>query len=302
MLSTFGLLLSLGAGLGAEPGWIADRRTGCQVWNPNPRPNESVTWAGACANGKAEGLGFEEWFEDGSPGATFSGRMSGGWMVGRGTYNFASGDTYVGDFKDDSKDGHGTYYWASGTRYEGEFKDGVRSGKGMLGPHRYCALSLHRKATGQRGSAIVAPPGLRSWPHACWCASCARRIGALERRPQATKSESATSRKLNGVFAAFPAREVEDDRGGHERDAPQRRKHGQPRPDARKGRQSTPSPPRMSKTAVAQRNPGDTWPIHGIFAARSGMGVASFQMPVPTKVSASSPWTIQSAVPTTPAR
>ena len=29
-------------------------------------------------------------------------------------------------------------------------------------------------------------------------------IGAAERRPQTTKNESATSRKLNGVFAASP--------------------------------------------------------------------------------------------------
>ena len=28
-----------------SPGWIADTRTGCRVWNPNPQPNEAVTWS-----------------------------------------------------------------------------------------------------------------------------------------------------------------------------------------------------------------------------------------------------------------
>src|SRR5436190_22781290 len=28
--------------LDAEAGWIADPRTGCQVWNADPRPHESI--------------------------------------------------------------------------------------------------------------------------------------------------------------------------------------------------------------------------------------------------------------------
>jgi hypothetical protein len=37
----------------------------------------------------------------------------------------------------------------------------------------------------------------------------------------------------------------------------------------------------------------DTCPIHGIFEASSGRGVASFHMPPPAKVRESRPWTIQ---------
>ncbi len=25
--------------------WIKDSRTGCAVWNPNPQPNETITWS-----------------------------------------------------------------------------------------------------------------------------------------------------------------------------------------------------------------------------------------------------------------
>lgn len=57
----------------------------------------------------------------------------------------------------------------------------------------------------------------------------------------------------------------------------------------------TPSPPNKSSTAVARKNAGDTCPIQGIFAASAATGVASFQIPVPTKVSASKPCVAQSA-------
>jgi len=35
--------------------WIKDQRTGCAVVNPNPMPNESVTWSSPCESGKAHG-------------------------------------------------------------------------------------------------------------------------------------------------------------------------------------------------------------------------------------------------------
>jgi hypothetical protein len=40
-----------------------------------------------------------------------------------GTYKYASGDKYVGEFKDDEFNGKGTYIYADGNKYVGEFKD-----------------------------------------------------------------------------------------------------------------------------------------------------------------------------------
>ena len=51
---------------------------------------------------------------------------------GKGTYTFASGDKYVGEWKDDTMHGKGTYTWADGAIYRGYFIDGVRAGKGAL--------------------------------------------------------------------------------------------------------------------------------------------------------------------------
>jgi hypothetical protein len=50
-----------------QPGWVTDSKAGCRVWNPAPKPNENVTWSGACENGYAQGQGVEQWYSDGKP-------------------------------------------------------------------------------------------------------------------------------------------------------------------------------------------------------------------------------------------
>ena len=47
-----------------------------------------------------------------------------------GTYTFASGSKYVGEFKDGKYSGQGTYTTTNGYTYVGEFKDGKRNGQG----------------------------------------------------------------------------------------------------------------------------------------------------------------------------
>ena len=47
-----------------------------------------------------------------------------------GTYTFANGDKYVGEWKDDKKYGQGTYTFANGDKYVGEWKDDKRHGQG----------------------------------------------------------------------------------------------------------------------------------------------------------------------------
>ena len=51
---------------------------------------------------------------------------------GKGTYTFADGAIYEGDFKDGNYHGKGTYTYASGAIYEGDYKDGKKHGKGVL--------------------------------------------------------------------------------------------------------------------------------------------------------------------------
>ena len=53
-------------------------------------------------------------------------------MHGQGTYSYANGDKYVGEWKDDRKNGQGTWTDTNGNKFVGEFKYDKRNGKGTL--------------------------------------------------------------------------------------------------------------------------------------------------------------------------
>ena len=53
-------------------------------------------------------------------------------LNGQGTYNYADGNKYVGEWKDDKKSGQGTFTFASGNKYVGEWKDNSRNGQGTF--------------------------------------------------------------------------------------------------------------------------------------------------------------------------
>ena len=75
---------------------------------------------------------------------------------GYGTYIWADGAIYVGEFKDNKRHGLGTYIWADGTKYVGEFKDGklIKSKEELMKKYdAYQSIDLEMKMK-------VAPLGL----------------------------------------------------------------------------------------------------------------------------------------------
>lgn len=54
------------------------------------------------------------------------------WNKCQGTNTSASGNKYVGEWKDGKRNGQGTYTFASGGKYVGEWKDGQYNGQGTL--------------------------------------------------------------------------------------------------------------------------------------------------------------------------
>jgi hypothetical protein len=139
---------------GIEPGWIVDARTGCQIWNADPRPGETIAWSGSCVGGRASGPGILQWFENGQAtvrveaeyrdgqslgrgrfdwpdGAHYIGEYSHSGWQGRGTFVWASGERYEGDWTEGEPNGQGIYVWADGSRYEGEWRGGQRDGRGV---------------------------------------------------------------------------------------------------------------------------------------------------------------------------
>jgi hypothetical protein len=114
-----------------ESGWIADARTGCQVWNTDPRPGETITWSGACAGGRATGPGILQWFENGHPMVRVEAEFRDGQSLGRGTFAWPDGARYSGEYSHSGWHGHGTFVWADGERYEGEWREGAQNGRGV---------------------------------------------------------------------------------------------------------------------------------------------------------------------------
>jgi len=69
-------------------------------------------------------------------GSKYVGEWKDGKENGQGTYTWVSGNTwlngnkYVGEYKNGKIYGQGTYTWANGNKYVGEFKDAKRNGLG----------------------------------------------------------------------------------------------------------------------------------------------------------------------------
>ena len=129
------MLVAVVAMASAQPapsGWIDGSRPGCRVWNPEPRPNESVVWTGRCANGFAQGHGTLIWLQNTQATDRFSGEYRDGKRTGRGVYTWADGERYEGEYRDDKRTGRGVYTWPNGDRYEGGFRDGHFHGRGIM--------------------------------------------------------------------------------------------------------------------------------------------------------------------------
>lgn len=85
----------------AAPDWITTTNNACKVWNPQPQPNESVTWSGACKDGLASGKGVLHWTEDGKPDAEFDGEYANGKRNGPGVIITPDGKRFEGFWSDD---------------------------------------------------------------------------------------------------------------------------------------------------------------------------------------------------------
>jgi hypothetical protein len=117
----------------AEVHWLQDKR-GCKFANPTPKPNESVTWSGACADGYMQGKGVLKFTTDSKPGAIYEGTLSRGRLTGRGTLHTPDGAVYDGDWVDGKQEGYGAYTAVDGSRYEGGWSGGQPDGQGSYYP------------------------------------------------------------------------------------------------------------------------------------------------------------------------
>ncbi len=86
---------------------LANRR-GCYTWNPNPQPENTVTWSGRCVDGRASGKGKLVWR-----------------FRRQGVWKSSSGE---GELRKGIRHGHWIDRYDDGTVAEGTYKGGKRSG------------------------------------------------------------------------------------------------------------------------------------------------------------------------------
>jgi len=81
---------------------------------------------------------------------------------GHGTYVWADGDKYEGDWVDGKKHGKGTFTWAGGNKYVGDFVDGTGTGQGTFtvpGLYVYTGDHIDYYFTG-KGTMVYADGGV----------------------------------------------------------------------------------------------------------------------------------------------
>ena len=106
---------------------------GCYVWNPNPQPDETVTWTGVCAGGQAQGKGTVKWVWDGgkksseSTGHLKDGKEHGQWVV-----RFANGNVHEGPYVEGKRHGQWVERFADGGAAEGPWVEDKRHGQWIL--------------------------------------------------------------------------------------------------------------------------------------------------------------------------
>ena len=123
----------------AEGEWIADKRTGCRVWNPFDltgvdNADKVANWSGPCVGGIANGRGVLQWFTFGfdEVALRYEGIFRNGRLNGWGVYTETGGDRYEGNWLNGKKHGRGVIIQADGTRAEGNFSNNELNGRGVV--------------------------------------------------------------------------------------------------------------------------------------------------------------------------
>lgn len=113
--------------------WASDPASGCALYDANLRPGDTVSWSGACRDGRAEGPGTATFFKDGAAFEHFTGSFAGGVAAdGAVTVNWGDGWSYDGEMANGRFDGEGILVSASHDRFEGLWNGGKLDGMGSV--------------------------------------------------------------------------------------------------------------------------------------------------------------------------
>lgn len=111
----------------AAPDWTLDAQ-GCQLWRRPLPAAATVTWSGACVDGKAQGRGVAQWQFNGIVWSRYEGEMQAGRHDGQGTLVSRFGVRYEGGFAEHRYEGQGRLSYPSGATFAGRFAAGQLEG------------------------------------------------------------------------------------------------------------------------------------------------------------------------------
>jgi hypothetical protein len=83
---------------GNDAHWIEDKTSHCWAANPDPAPNETISWTGGCENMLLSGEGTLTWYENGRVMGRDEGVFRNGELTGHGKISFADGASFEGEF------------------------------------------------------------------------------------------------------------------------------------------------------------------------------------------------------------
>ena len=117
----------------AEAHWASDPASGCALFDASLRPGDTVSWSGACQDGRAEGPGTATFSNGGVAFEHFTGSFAGGVAAdGPVTVNWGDGWSYDGEMAHGRFDGEGILVSASHDRFEGLWSGGKLDGMGSV--------------------------------------------------------------------------------------------------------------------------------------------------------------------------
>lgn len=114
---------------GSEGEFISDTASGCSVWNPEPAPQETISYDGGCAKGLAEGQGTLVWYVQSIEVWIYLGHFEAGRFSGQGKLTVSDGTVVEGYWKNHQIT-HGFSASPDGRKREGFFKNGRLTGLG----------------------------------------------------------------------------------------------------------------------------------------------------------------------------
>ena len=110
----------------------------CYVWDNHYYEDQTVTWSGTCAGGKAHGEGSLIWSKSDNR-STGSGRLRKGKARGHWVWRYSNGEVSEGAYVDGIRHGNWKYQDRDGRQDEGSYVDSKKHGpwKSVTGPAPY---------------------------------------------------------------------------------------------------------------------------------------------------------------------